>query len=172
MGLLEFLLVQSVAKGIKSSSDEAARRKLEEKTEAAAEAAGLTVYAYVLTQVRESIRNSVMEKQNDLGKLETYLNICMDQRILSEYHRDVIWEEAKGQCALRRLQATGGAPWAPHDILHGLAPEKILNQCDRDADSYGLQIVYLDQQVFQGNVTRETADLILNIYKLARDERG
>ena len=88
MGLLEFLLVQSVAKGIKSSSDEAARRKLEEKTEAAAEAAGLTVYAYVLTQVRESIRNSVMEKQNDLGKLETYLNICMDQRILSEYHRD------------------------------------------------------------------------------------
>ena len=41
MGLLEFLLVQSVAKGIKSSSDQAARRKLEEKTEAAAEAAGL-----------------------------------------------------------------------------------------------------------------------------------
>jgi hypothetical protein len=32
-----------------------------------------------------------------------------------------------------------------------------------------MQNVYLDQQVQQNNVTRQTADLILNIYKLARE---
>jgi hypothetical protein len=98
------------------------------------------------------------------------LRACVEQKLLSEYYFEVILEEEKGHCALRRLQATGGQHWDPHDILRGLAPEKVLNQCDKDANSYGLQIVYLDQQVVQENVTRQTADLILNIYKLAREQ--
>ena len=176
MGLLEGLVSGAingaVAMGIRSARNDAAQRKLEAQTKDAAEKAGMSVYAYVKTQLRGAVRKSIEETNGDLDKLERYLQACVDQKLMSAYYRTVIWEEEKGQCALRRLQATGGAPWKPHDILRGLAPEKVLNQCDKDADSYGLQIVYLDQQVVQENVTRETADLILNIYNLARDERG
>ena len=146
--------------------------KMVRETEKAAEEAGLSVCAYVKSQLREPVRKSIEEINGDLDKLERYLQACVDQKLLSEYYRDVIWEEEKGQCALRRLQDTGGAPWKPHDILRDLAPEKILNRCDKDAASSGLQKFYLKEQVDKKKITQKTADLILNIYKLARDERG
>lgn len=170
MGILDALLAQLIVGGIKSATNRASRDKLEEKTEQEAKAAGLSLYEYVKSQLRESVRNTINERKNDLESLERYLQVCVEQKLISEYYYDVIWEEEKGNCALRRLQATGGQRWDPHDILRGLAPEKVLDHCDKDKDSYGLQIVYLDQQVVQETITRQTADLILNIYKLAREQ--
>lgn len=170
MGMLDYLLARMIVGGIKSATNQASREKLAEKTEQEAKAAGLPLYDYVKTQLRESVRTTIEEKKDDLESLERYLQVCLEQKLISEYYYDVILEESKGYCALQRLQATGGQHWDPHDILRGLAPENILNHCDKDADSYGLQIVYLDQQVVQENVTRQTADLILNIYKLAREQ--
>ena len=170
MGILDALLAHLIVGGIKKATGEVSREKQVANLEKAAEEAGMTPYAYIKSQMSDSVRSIMEEKKDDPEKLHAYLSACVDQKLLSQLYVDMIWEEEKGQCALRRLQATGGAPWNPHDILRGLAPEKILNQCDKDAGSYGLQIVYLDQQVVQENVTRETADLILNIYKLAREE--
>lgn len=154
----------------KALESSASVQKVKENTVQAAKAAGLSLYDYVKTQLRDSVRATIEEKKDDIESMERYLRACLEQKLISEYYYDVILEESKGQCALRRLQATGGRRWEPHDILRGLAPENILNQCDKDADSHSMQIVYLDQQVIQENVTRQTADLILNIYKLAREQ--
>ena len=145
-------------------------KKTEENTVEAAKAAGLPIYDYVKSQLRESIRYTIEEKKDDLESLERYLRVCAEQRLISEYYYEVILEEEKGNQALRRLQATGGQHWEPLDILRGLAPDSILNRCDMDKDSYSMQIVFLDQQVVQKNITRKTADLILNIYRLAREQ--
>ena len=170
MGILEFLLVQSVVNGIKKSSDSAALEKQEEALQKAADEAGLPLAVFVKNQLSPTMRETIDRIHDDPEKLEHYLQTCVNQKLLSKVFFDLIWEEEKGQCALRRLQATGGNPWHPHNILVGLAPENILKQCDKDADNYGLQLVYLDQQVYNEKVTRKTADLILNIYKLAREE--
>ncbi len=170
MGMLDALLAHLIVGGIKKATGQVSREKQEENLEKAAQEAGLSPYAFVKTQLSDNMRSIMEEKKDDPEKLHAYLQACVDQKLLSELYLDVLWEEEKGQCALRRLQATGGAPWNPRDILRGLAPEKILDQCDKDAHSYGAQINYLDKQVLQENVTRETADLILNIYKLAREE--
>lgn len=170
MGLLEFWLARMIVNEISESANQAAREKLEEKTRQEAKAAGLSVYNYVKTQLRESVRNTIEEKKDDIPALERYLQACLEQKLISEYYFEIILEEEKCHCALRRLQATGGQRWSPHFILRGMAPENILIQCDKDASSHGSQIVYLDQQVLQENVTRQTADLILNIYKLAREQ--
>lgn len=154
----------------KSAAGQASREKLAEKTKQEAKATGLSLYSYVKNQLPESARNTIEEKKDDLESLERYLRVCVDQKLLNEYYFEVILEEEKGNCALRRLQATGGQHWEPHGILRGLVPENILNHCDKDAGSYSRQIVYLDQQVVQKNITRQTADLILNIYKLAREQ--
>ncbi len=139
MGILDYLLAELIFRGIKSATNQASREKLKEKTRQEANAAGLSLYAYVKSQLRESVRNTIEEKSDDLESLERYLRACLEQKLISEYYFEVILEEAKGHCALRRLQATGGRPWVPHDILRGLAPENILNHCDKDASSYGLQ---------------------------------
>lgn len=159
-----FLLEQYTGH-LNGSQAQAALLTVQEKTRQEAQAAGLSLYAYVKSQLPESVRITIEEKFNDLDALEDYLKFCLDQKLISEYYYEVIWEEGKGNCALRRLQSTGGRYWDPHDILQGLAPENILDQCDC---SYGMQNVYLDQQVQQNNVTRQTADLILNIYTLAK----
>ncbi len=148
----------------------APQQNVQEKTKQDAHAAGLSVYNYVKTQLPESVRRTIEEKKDDIPALERYLRACLGQKLICEYYFEVILEEAKGHCALRRLQATGGQRWNPHYILRGMAPENILIQCDKDASSYVQQIIYLNQQVLQKNVTRQTADLILNIYKLAREQ--
>lgn len=148
----------------------APQQNVQEKTQQDARAAGLSVYNYVKTQLPEAVRRTIEEQKDDIPALERYLQACLGKKLICEYYFEVILEESKGHCALRRLQATGGQRWNPHFILRGMAPESILIQCDKDASSYVQQIIYLNQQVLEKNVTRQTADLILNIYKLAREQ--